>query len=106
MKKDIIDFLRKYVYKKPTDHFKNIDLLSDKEIDFIAEVCKNFLRENIPLGREFIRLLRPARREIIVLSSRKYRRKLKKNILKTLKGLQILNILIPAALKTLLNINR
>ena len=106
MRKSIITFLKKIVDKKPTDRFHNVELLTDREIDFIGEVCKNFLKENIPIGREVLRLLRPVRREIVILSSRKYKRKLKKSILKSLKGLQILNILIPPALKTLLSLRR
>ena len=104
MHKELITFLQSLSRMTPTERYEHIKILTDKEIDFLSEVCKNFLKKKIKTGICVINRLKPVRKELIALSNKKITRKNKKIILKTLKGGFVLNSLLPYAISTLMSI--
>ena len=100
-----IDEERLILIKKFIEKYLSIKLekrglidFTKEEIDFVSEICLNFLKTNIKAGFTKISLLKKVRNEIRLLSRKKFGRGIKRKILKSLKGIHLLNILLPIAL--------
>ncbi len=76
---------------------------SEKEINFFSEIASNFLRGNIKTDSISFKHLKRIKQYIYKLASNKTAKKYKHQLLSSLKGLQILNLLIPLTIQTLLN---
>lgn len=94
----IQNFLTLILNLTPTQRVKYIKSLSDRETDYISEICLNFLKSNILVEKEAIRPLNSLQSEIRALASKKKSREYKKKLLLTLKGLRVLQYLIPIVL--------
>ena len=104
MQSEMIEFLQKFSQMKPSERYENIEKLTDKEVDYLAEVCKNFLHKKIKVNQKQIKELKSSRLELKLLASKNRKNKIKKKILKSIKGGFILHLLLPLALKTLLSL--
>jgi hypothetical protein len=102
--RDISKFLHLFKSLNITDRKKLLSNLSDREVDFISEVIKNFLKRNIRARPSIVLKLKKFKREIRNLSSREYSRNIKRKILNSIKGISILNLLLPFAIQKIVNI--
>ena len=75
--------------------------LSRKDINLITEVVLNFLKNNITLSKKPLQLLEKIKESVRKLGSLKTSYKLKKTILTSIKGLQIISILLLPVIKLL-----
>ena len=75
--------------------------LEPQEIKYVEEILNNFLQENIKIGYEKISLLGKLKNVIYDLISNSKSDRYKKKILSSIKGLYIITILFPAAIRTL-----
>ena len=99
--KTVSSFIEKILKLKQPDRILYIDSISKKEIDIISEIIVNFLNSNIKLDTKSYNLLKRVKTEIYKLGGKKKSYKLKKEVLNTLKGLHIINLLFPLALNTI-----
>ena len=74
------------------EYFKKI---SNNDLDIIEEILLNATRGNIPLTAKAFKILRGTRKYIYNLISNKVSKKNKKQILYSLKGLQIISLILP-----------
>ena len=99
--KTVLKFL-KYLQKLSNSgrkfYMKNI---KNKEIKILSEVILNFLHCNIKHNINSVLHLKRVKKYIYLLASKKISYSKKKNILQSLKGLSILNIILPLAINTL-----
>jgi len=75
--------------------------LKNKEIGYISEIVLNFLNGGIRVNANEFHALRRMRTDLHLLSSRKSTNNSKKELLNSLKGLNILKILLPFTQKRL-----
>ena len=73
-------------------YFKNISL---HEIEIIEDILLNVVRGNVPLNKKIFNYLKRIKKYIYLLISKKISKKTKKRILYSLKGLQIITLLLP-----------
>ncbi len=101
---NLVLFLEKFnklSQSERVDYIKNNS--SEKTINYFSELASNFLKGNIKPNTTSFKHLKRIKNYIYKLASKKTARKYKHKLLSSIKGLQILNILIPLALQTLLN---
>lgn len=72
-----------------------------EEIRIISEIVHNFLKCNIKCDTQSLRRMRRVKKYLYQLASKKISFSSKRQILQSLKGLNILNILLPLVLNTL-----
>lgn len=101
--KKIVSFLESLKHSKLKDRHIFISKLENREIDYISEICLNLLHLNIKPPHSKISLLNRLKTVIQALISKTKSYKIKKKLLSSIKGLQLLNIILPIALKTLSN---
>ena len=75
--------------------------INKTEINLISEIIHNLLNFNIKADFKSLSVLKRVKKYLYKLSSKQVPYLIKKKILNSLKGLNILNILIPLALNTL-----
>lgn len=100
----MLNFLKRLNKLSPTQRRSFIDKLSNREVDYLSEVCKNFLNGNIQVGFEKIRQLIPVCTEIRALASKSIKKQVKIRIFKTIRGAKFLKFLLPHAVSTLINL--
>lgn len=97
----IQNFIKLIIKLTPSQRVKYIQSMSNKEIDYISEICLNFLKSNITTDKETVKVLDSLRNEIRSLGSKGKSRIWKKKLLLTLKGLRVLQFLFPIVLNGL-----
>ena len=99
--KKLISFLRKLSQLKHSERLEYMKTITKPEVKLISELVYNFLHSNIKTTRKSLLLLKRLRKYLHQLSKKRISYLIKKKLLQTLKGLNILNIIIPLALNTL-----
>lgn len=99
--KRIVQFIQYIQSLKSSDQQTVLKKINNTQIDYISEICLNFLSSNINTGYTKISLLAKFRNYIHKLSSRSVSYKTKRIIITSLKGLYILKILLPLTLQVL-----
>ena len=97
----IIDFakkINKFSNLEKVDYFK---LIKRNEIDLLSEIVLNFIKCNIKHDSSSFKLLYRVKRYVYMLASKKVSTAIKKKILQSVKGLNILNILLPLLINQL-----
>ena len=89
---DFVSKLLKLSHSERLNHFKNI---TQEEVDFISEIVLNFIQCNIKHDRKSFLLLKRMKKYLYLLACKKTAISIKKKIIHSLKGLNILNILLP-----------
>ena len=81
----------------PNKRSKLIDSLTKLHLDCIGEICKNFLRKNLTDDLKTVKLLKRYQTEIRKVSKKTTPLYIKKKILKSKRGGNILSLLLPLA---------
>ena len=92
-------------FKKTTDRLSYLKKITRREIDYVSEIVLNFLKNKIHFAyREFSKLkkIKNFMREFV---KNKKAYKIKKSLILSVKGLYLLNVLLPLASKTLDSFN-
>ena len=97
----IISLVRKILRKTQTERLKFFLKINENDLNLIVEIIINFLHGNIPYDITSLKLLKRVKKWIYILSSMKTSRSMKRNILSSLKGLQICKIIFPLLMKVL-----
>lgn len=92
--KDLLTLLSKLNKDKRK---KFISLLKKREIDSISEIFNNFLNKRLTTDPRHINRLKPFSQQITAVARKKTATGLKKKILSSLKGGNILAVLLPLA---------
>lgn len=100
----IVQFAKKLLKLSQTERLLYLENIKNNEIDLISEIVLNFLRCNIKSDSESKSILERVKKYLYILASKRKSISIKKKILKSLKGLNILNILLPLALKVLIGV--
>ena len=74
-----------------------IPALNRGQVNTISEICKNFLNHTLTSDPKIIKKVKPAKKEINVVSLKKTPLYKKKKILQSRKGGAILSVLLPLA---------
>jgi hypothetical protein len=98
---EIINFIKEIENIPLEKRSSYLTKLSNKEIDYITEICFNFLFDRIKIDAGQLQILKRVSEEIRLLAKKNIKYKIKKNILKSIRGINILNILLPLALNVL-----
>ena len=101
--KNITVLIKKILNLKHSERINYIDSIVNKEIDILTEIILNFLNGNIKVDTKSFNLLKRLRTELNIIARKKTPYKIKKQNFKSLKGLNILNILLPFTLKVFEN---
>ena len=72
-----------------------LQTIKPNEIDLISEIVLNFLNDNIKVDIRSYTFLKRLKKTLYILTHKSKSYILKRNLLSTLKGLQILKILLP-----------
>ena len=88
-------FVRKLLNLSHTERLEYFKTINREEVEFISEIALNFINCNIKHDTKSFSLLKRMKKYIYLLASKKTAISVKKDILKSLKGLNILNILLP-----------
>ena len=99
--KKLVSLLRKLEKLNQGERLNYMKSISQSEIELISEIIHNLLNFNIKTDFKSLSMLKRVKIYLYKLSSKRVSYFLKKKILQSLKGLSILNILIPLALSTL-----
>ena len=99
--KNLLGLLTKLSKLNHSERIVYIKSITKKEIKLISEVIYNLLHFNIKTDFKSLSILKRVKKYLYKLSSKRVSHLIKKKILQTLKGLNILNIVIPLALNTL-----
>lgn len=97
----LINFLKQITKLSNSERLRYIDKFTNEELNYISEIVLNFLNNKLKTGFIEFNTLKNTRKELHSLVSKSKSYRLKRKLLKTLKGLNILNILLPLALNTL-----
>jgi sulfopyruvate decarboxylase TPP-binding subunit len=100
-KENLLNFIIKLNSKIPSERSIYFRKITKNEIRYLAEICKNWLAGQIPTENYIVRNLSRLRDDVRVLASKRKTYKIKKLLLKSVRGAQILNTLLPLAIKTL-----
>lgn len=98
------EFVEKLNNLEPSKQIHYIKKLTDQEIDYLSEIVLNFLSSKIKVNIANYQSLKKSKNILYHLASPKKSSKFKKKIFSTLKGLNILNILLPVAIQTLIRL--
>lgn len=98
----LFSFLKEFEKLDSRAKRKYIENINQKELNYISEVCKNFLANNVDVNLFTLKKLKRVRNEIHTIASNKIKSITKRKILRTLTGGRILSIIIPLAIKTLI----
>ena len=90
--------LLKYSHIEKVEYFKAI---KREELDLITEIVLNFIKCNIKHDSNSLKLLRRVKTYMYTIASKKAGLSVKKKILQSLKGLNILNIILPLVINQL-----
>lgn len=96
---EILRFVRKLMKLSHTERLEYFKTISDKEVDLISEIALNFINCNIKYDTKSYNLLKRVKKFIYHLASKRTGKQIKRNILTSLKGLSILNNLLPLVIK-------
>ena len=99
--KEIVQLLKKINRLSHSDRKSYFINTSKKEINLITEIVHNFLKDRFRISSDKFKLLRRIKNQARELASKRSSIKLKKKILRSIQGLQLLNILIPLVLEAL-----
>ena len=100
----LLSFLNDFRKLSPKATREYIVNIKPKELNYISEVCKNFLANNINIDLLTLTKLKRLRQSLHVLASKQSRSSLKKRLLRSIQGGRILSLVIPLAIKSLLNL--
>ena len=89
------NLIRRLVELDQTKKIKYLKNISSREIEIIEEILVNVIKGNIPLNIKVFKLLKRVKKHMYYLISSKVSHGTKKLILSSLKGLQILNLVLP-----------
>ena len=101
--KTVKNFAKKLFKLINSERLTYMKKISKKEVDIVSELILNFLHGNIRSDQKSIDLLRRIKKCLYLLVNRKSGIKIKRIILSSLKGINILNIILPLVLNTLYN---
>ena len=99
--KKLVTLLRQLEKLNQTERLNYMKSITKSEIKLISEIIHNLLNFNTKTDFKSLSILKRVKNYLYKLSSKRSSYLLKKKILKSLKGLNILNIIIPLALNTL-----
>ena len=91
----LIDFVSKLLKLTHTERLNYFKSITKEEVDLISEIVLNFLHCNIKHDRKSFSLLKRMKKYLYLLASKKTAKTIKKKIIQSVKGLAILNILLP-----------
>ena len=95
-------FIKKILeLKKNRDRLAYLKQIKNKEIDFISEIILNFIKKRIPVDYQNFSRLKKIEQFMKEFIKNKKAYKLKKKLILSLKGLYLLSVLFPLALKVL-----
>ena len=96
-----IENLAKKILKfKQSDRYLYFKTISNQDIKLISEIILNFLKNNLEVDFESFNLLKRVKKELYTLSSKKISYKNKRALLFSIKGLHIINLVLPLFLDT------
>lgn len=96
----ILHFVKKLLKLTHTERADYLKTITDEEVKLISEIALNFINCNINYDTKSFDLLKRVKKFVYLLASKKTTITIKKTILKSLKGLSILNNLLPLVIKT------
>ena len=99
--KKLKKFIEKIIKLNHIERISYFQTIEPKEINLISEIILNFLNLNIKLDSRSYNLLKRVRDKLYLLTKKKTSVKIKRLILKSIKGLGIIKILFPLALKVI-----
>ena len=99
--RQLVNLLNKLKTLKPSERLNYFKNISKSEIKLISEIIHNFLKFNIKSDLKSLSISKRMNKLLYKLSSKRVSYLVKKQLLQTLKGLNILNLIIPLALNTL-----
>jgi len=94
-------FIRKLLKLNQRERYDFMKTISNSELEIIEEISHNILKGNIPLNYRIYNILKRLKKQLYLLTSSKNSKKIKKKLLLSLKGLTILNTILPIALNFL-----
>ena len=92
-------FVRKLLKLSHTERQEYFKSITSEEVDLISEIALNFINCNIKYDNKSYNLLKRVKKFIYHLASKRTSIHVKKTILQSLKGLSILNNLLPLVAK-------
>lgn len=90
-------FIRQFNKLKLLEKVVFLKQLTDEQVSYIEEICYNFLKSNIPTKERQVKLLSKLKKFIYSIISSKHSRKYKKKLISSVRGLHLLNVLVPLA---------
>ena len=99
--KKIIALAKKIQSFSSTEKVEYFKLVKSDEIDLITEIVLNFIKCNIKYDSNSFKLLERVKSYMYLIASKKVSKSIKKKILQSLKGVNILNILLPLVINQL-----
>jgi len=102
--KELLTFLTEYKNISFTERKEFLSNLSDKQVDIISEILNNFLKNNIKTKSNTVSILKKLKHDIRKISSSTCSRTIKRKIFKSVKGIHILNLLLPFAIQKIINL--
>ena len=99
--KKLISFIEKILQLSQTERAIYFKSIKSAEIDLVTEIILNFIECNVKHDNSSLQILKRVKNYMYMLASKKTSIALKKKILQSLKGLNILNIVLPLVLNAL-----
>ena len=96
----LVSFIKKILCMSNTDRINYFHSIPETEIKLILEIITNFLNENIEVDYKSYSLLKRIKIFLYKLVDKKSSIKIKRRLLKSIKGLQLVAVLFPLALNT------
>lgn len=97
--KKISNFIKTILKLKHSERIIYFKTITKTEIDILSEIVLNFIKTNIKVDSKAYNLLKRLQVEIGKLAKSKVSYKIKREIIRSIKGLNIINILLPFAIK-------
>ena len=100
-KKLLLEFLQKLNKLKSSERLKYFNSISQDEVKLLSELAVNFLQSNLVVDYRSYKLLHRVKKYVRDLASKLTSYKIKKKLLQTVQGLNIVNVLIHVGITTL-----